>query len=267
MFNTKPFLFVSSCLFLAVAGVSCGDGGTGTSEAPPTVDQFVHAQGEDVVTIQNIEVDGTNFELTGGKLFIWGGTNSNLLFRVDYAGTDLGGLNDFLERVHEPPLNPGTSYEGTVSEVTIAEKQVQVTVAVKTHHALSFIVDISGYPEACTVGGITFFTLCPTVFGYNILDLAQGRGMPVLGESDLEFKYVAPARGADIPDAVTLLSNPPEGFEFKSFTLHAEATGTLREAFDDGSFDGVRAFATVDVDLRPSEDVDSEIVEIEVLGR
>jgi hypothetical protein len=266
---TRFILFVSTCSLLVLGGlIGCGgDSCQNQRSTKRNIAEFVEAQGEDIVTIQSIEVDGTNFELQGGKLFIWGGTNSNLLFRVDYAGTDLKGLNDYLKQIDEPQLDPGTRFEGTITEESIAEGRTQVTVNLKTHNALSFVVDGTGYPETCTIGGITFYTLCPAVFGYSVLELAQGMGDPVLGESELQFQYTAPDRGLDIPDAVTLLVDPTDGFAFGSLTLHAEATGNLRSTVDDGTSEGVPALATVDVEFRPAEKIDTEVVNIDVSGR
>jgi hypothetical protein len=219
------------------------------------ISDFVSTQGSVLV-----DLGPTNGgELFGGKLFIWG-NSLNQLFRVDYAGTDLKSLMS----VGGP--NVGTSYSGIIIEKSLSDGRAEVTINLVTHNAIVYMDNASTFPVNCSNGTGSFFTLCPAIFGYNIVELANGIGKLVLANSVMDIVFINTAMGAAIPD-LTLLSFSPSssGAYLKTLTLKVTSIGPLRSAF--GVDEGTLGLAKLDVTIDTSKNFDDEPNSLKVLGK
>ena len=199
-------------------------------------------------------------ELILGTSFIWGNSLSQL-FRVDYAGTDDKGLMSL------GGPNTHTSFAGDIVEKTLPDGQTLDRIHLETHHALEYVVDASTFPLTCSNGGHVAFINCPPIFGYTPVELADGIGSPLVGNSVLDITLVNTAPDAPIPDFVTVFGNPPSdsGAYVKTLTLKTTTVGPLRAAF--GVPDGTRGRGTLNVHFDINKSLDDEQTSLRVLGR
>lgn len=220
------------------------------------ISDFVSAQGSVLVDLGPT----SGGELFGGKLFIWG-NSLNQLFRVDYAGTD----DKSLISVGGPDVH--TSYSGVIIEKSLPSGQVEDSIHLVTHNAIAFMDNASTFPVNCTnSGSAAFLTLCPAIFGYNIVELANGIGSPVLVDSVMDITLVNVAPGAPIPDLTLISITPsPTGAYLKTLTLKTSAVGPLRAAF--GVPEGTLGLAKLDVKIDFSINLDDEDNSLKALGK
>jgi len=134
---------------------------------------------------------------------------------VDYAG-----LADFLVGGAF-----GTTLDGSVNEVPLADGRARVSVLLHTRNALTWA---SHFSDTDFPG--------PVVFGHRLDDVMLGAD-PALGESLLQVTFKNSAPGAPLPDLIQLHFCPGEGQELEVLSFRARANGTLRAAFGvpDGS--------------------------------
>jgi hypothetical protein len=218
------------------------------------INDFVSAQGSVLADLGPVN----GGELYGGKLFIWG-NGLNQLFRVDYAGTDAKGLL----AVGGPDVN--TAFKGVIVEQSLADGRAEVVIHLVTHNAIAFMDNASSYPANCSNGSATFLTLCPAIFGYNIVELANGIGKPVLVDSEMDIKLVNTAPGAPLPDIAFISFSPnSSGAYLKTLMLKVTTVGPLRAAF--GVANGTLGLAKLDVTIDTSKNVDDEANSLQVLG-
>jgi hypothetical protein len=221
-----------------------------------SINDFVSTQGSTLVSLGFVN----GGELFGGKLFIWG-NSLDLLMRVDYAGSD----NKGLIAVGGPDAH--TSYSGTILETPLPDGRAEVKITLVTHNAIAFADNASSFPAKCTNNGSNaFFTLCPAVFGYNIVELANGIGKPVLVNSEMEVNLVNTAPGAPIPDLLNVIGNSPGsgGAYVKTLTLKTTSIGPLREAF--GVTEGSNGIAKLNVIIDNINGIDNENATLRKVG-
>ncbi len=218
------------------------------------INDFISAQGSILADLGPVN----GGELYGGKLFIWG-NSLNQLFRVDYAGTDAKGLL----AVGGPDVK--TTFSGVIVEQSLADGRAEVVVHLVTHNAIAFMDNASSFPVNCSNGGAAFFTLCPAIFGYNIVELANGIGKPVLVDSEMDIKLINTALGASIPDIAFISFSPSSsGAYLETLTLKVTSVGPLRAAF--GVNNGALGLAKLDVKIDTSKNLDDEANSLKVLG-
>ncbi len=219
------------------------------------ISDFVSAQGS--VFFDFGPVPGG--KLSVGAIPIWG-NNPSQTFAVDYAGT----YENALIAVRRPSVH--TWFSGTVIERPLADGRSEDTILLVTHNAIAFMVDTSTFPTNCSSGGQVHYTDCPAIFGYNLPELANGVGRPVLVTSVMVVTLVNTAPGAPLPDLLWMPSTPsPVGAYFQTLRLKAIAIGPARAAF--GVPDGTPGLANVDVTLNSATGLDDEQTSLRVLGK
>jgi hypothetical protein len=203
----------SLCL-LALAAVTMG----ATPGQRPITD-FTSRQGAYCLKFDvdgNIDCATSSYGGGGCDLFIppqpnvGGWTDPKGLF---FALVDYAGLSDTLVGG-----TFGTTLDGSVTEVPLADGRARVSVTLHTRNALAWASDFSGgFPGT-------------TVFGYRLDEVIAG-AKPSLGESLLKMTFKNPAPGASLPDVIQLNFCPAPGQELEVYSFHARADGTLRAAF------------------------------------
>ena len=247
----KRLVLAAAIVAAMAVGVSATTSAAGNTKATiRPIGDFVSAQG----SIQ-LDVGHTpGGDLYVGELFIWG-NSLDQLFRVDYAGTEDKGI------VAVGGPNTHTTFSGDIVERTLSDGQAEDTIHLQTYKALAYMVDASTYP-ACSP-----FILCPAIFGYNPLELANGIGSPLVTNSRMDIDLVNTAPGAPIPDLVTVLGNPPSGTGayVKTLTLETSTVGPLRAAF--GVPDGTPGLGKLKVNFDITRNLDNEQTSLtQVLG-
>jgi hypothetical protein len=250
------------CLFLGSALLIGGVFFTPLASASPSatttvrpISDLVSAQGS--VLKDAGPVHGG--ELIVGESFIWG-NSLNQLFRVDFAGTDAKALMS----VGGP--NVHTSFAGAIREHPLPDGRAEDTINLVTTNALAYVVDASKFPGNCSNAGHVAFINCPALFGHNLVELANGRGRPVLVTSVMTVTLVNAAPGAPMPDLAQLSFTPSAaGAYLQTLTLNTTAVGPLRAAF--GVPDGTPGLATLNVTIDTSQNVDNELVSLSALGK
>ena len=112
----------------------------------------------------------------------------------------------------------GTTLEGSVNEVPLADGRAAVSVLLRTKNALIWASDVSSsFPG-------------PTLFGHRLDEVMAG-GDAALGESLLQLTFKNTALGASLPDLLQLTNCPDPGQELEVLSFRARANGTLRAAF------------------------------------
>ena len=191
----------------------------GATPAQRPITDFTSRQGQYCLKFDvdgNIDCAASSYGGGGCDLFIppqpnvGGWTDPKGLFfaLVDYAGladTLVGGTF-------------GTTLDGSITEVPLADGRARVSVTLHTTNALAWASDFSGgFPGT-------------TVFGHR-LDEVIGGANPAFGESLLKMTFKNTAPGAPLPDVMQLNFCPGPGQEQEVYSFNARADGTLRAAF------------------------------------
>jgi hypothetical protein len=112
----------------------------------------------------------------------------------------------------------GTTLDGSVTEVPLADGRARVSVTLHTRNALTWASDVSSsFPG-------------PILFGHR-LDQVIGGADAALGESLLKITFKNTAPGAPLPDNIQLGFCPDPGQELEIYSFQGRANGSLRAAF------------------------------------
>jgi hypothetical protein len=142
---------------------------------------------------------------------------------VDYAGV----ANKWL-MANGLPQGLGTTTDGSITERSLADGRVEVSVLVHTSNALAYVLQCQSVtPLACD------FAIDPLLFGHRAQDVALGAAT-ALGESFLHVVFKNPAPGLPLPDLTAnsfCIGDNPANCELVSLSFHATANGGLRAGF------------------------------------
>lgn len=139
-------------------------------------------------------------------------TKRNLGISFDYAGLsdDPVALNGQL----------GTTFSGDISERTLQDGSVVVTVHLRTSNALVYVI-----PFDFSRPGDNQFGENDLIFGTRATDVLAG-AEPALGDSNFTLEFTNTAPGLPIPDFEEFLFGAPvAGRDILSLTFNGTATG------------------------------------------
>jgi hypothetical protein len=139
-------------------------------------------------------------------------TVHDLGISVDYAGLSEDPLGDTL----------GTSFSGTISERTLKDGSVIITVHLQTTNALTYVIPFDPTSPANQFGEN------PLLFGARVSDVLAG-ATPALADSKLDLEFTNAAPGLPIPDFEQLLFAPGPGQQLLSVVFEATANGTFAD--------------------------------------
>jgi hypothetical protein len=140
-------------------------------------------------------------------------TVHDLGISVDYAG------------LSEVPLGGtlGTAFSGTISERTVKDGSVIITIHLHTTNALTYVIPFDPTSPANQFGEN------PLLFGARVSDIINSGATPALADSKLDLEFTNTAPGLPIPDFEQLLFAPAPGQQLLSITFEATATGTFTD--------------------------------------
>jgi hypothetical protein len=126
----------------------------------------------------------------------------------DYAG------------LSEIPLNGalGTTFDGTISERTVADGSVIITVHLHTSNALVYVIPFDPTSSDNQFGNN------PLLFGTRVTDVQAGEA-PALGDCKMDLEFTNSAPGLPIPDFEQLLFAPAAGQAVLSVVFEGAASG------------------------------------------
>lgn len=165
--------------FIAAQGTFCGDPPTCTIFVPP-VPNFVG----------------------------WTDTVHDLAISFDYAGLSEGPLGGAL----------GTTFSGSISERTVQDGSVIITVRLHTSNALVYVLPFDPNSSDNQFGNN------PLLFGTRATDVLAG-AEPALGDSNFTLEFTNSAPGLPIPDFEQLIFAPEAGQSLLSVTFEGTADG------------------------------------------
>ena len=169
--------------FLAAQGTFCGD--------PPTCTLFVPPAPNFVAFTDTVHDRGISF---------------------DYAG------------LSEQPLDGalGTTFSGDISERTLNDGSVIITVRLHTSNALVYVIPFDPTSSENQFGEN------PLIFGARVADVLAG-AQPALGDSQFTLEFTNAAPGLPIPDFEQLLFAPGTGQTLLSVVFEGTANGTFAD--------------------------------------
>jgi hypothetical protein len=129
----------------------------------------------------------------------------------DYAGL----ANDVLG-------NLGTTFSGSISERTLQDGSVIITIHLKTSNALAWVIPFD--PN----GSGNQFGDNPLIFGARVNDIQAG-ATPSLGDCKLDLTITNTAPGLPIPDFEQLLFDAQPGQNILSVVFEGTASGTFAD--------------------------------------
>jgi hypothetical protein len=138
--------------------------------------------------------------------------------------TDLGVWDRWLRARGEPGF--GTTWDGTVTERTLADGRRRVHVRIHGTNVMNFVtaVDFAG-ADPYWVEGL--------YMGASAAELLGGVREPTLGRANVEFEFILPADYAGYPDIMEFFYYEwPAGFEFLSFRYDVNLADEVRLDFD-----------------------------------
>jgi hypothetical protein len=136
-------------------------------------------------------------------------TVHDLGISFDYAGLSDQPLDGAL----------GTTFSGSVSERTVADGSVIITIHLHTSNALVYVI-----PFDPSTPGVNQFGENPLIFGARVADVQAG-ATPALGDSTLDIVITNTAPGLPIPDLEQYLFAPETGQNILSVTFEGTASG------------------------------------------
>ena len=152
----------------------------------------------------------------------WADPEQLIAASVDYAGL----ADDFAGGAF------GTQFSGIVRERALRDGRAEVRVLLRTHNALTWVVDFSGFD----FNG-------PLLFGNRAPEVLDEGKIPALGQSFLHLTFINTAPGAPLPDLLQLAFAPEAGQELLYLAFNSHADGLFHEMF--GVPDGTPGRATV----------------------
>jgi hypothetical protein len=135
-------------------------------------------------------------------------TVHDLGISFDYAGLSDDPLGGSL----------GTTFSGTISERTLNDGSVIITIHLHTSNALVYVIPFD--PTSAE----NQFGENPLIFGARAADVLAG-ATPALGDSNFTLEFTNSAPGLPIPDFEQLLFGPLPGQTLLSVTFNGTATG------------------------------------------
>jgi len=218
--STKPLenLFKRALSVTALTPLVLAAATLTTTAAQRPISDFISQQGAFCLKSDangNVDCAASGYHGTGCTLFVppqpnvggWIDPNTALFTLVDYAGLADGLLGGAL----------GTTVDGSITEVPLANGRAQVNVLLHTQNALTWASDVSAsFPG-------------PILFGHLLSDVIKGQDA-ALGSSLLQLKFTNTAPGAPLPDLIQLIFCPTAGQELTTLSIRVQATGTLRAA-------------------------------------
>ena len=140
--------------------------------------------------------------------------NKRKLMLVDYAATTNGYLRDKAGR------DFGTTYDGEIREEPMGDGRYRVTVHLKTHQALAYV--LNGEDMASS----------PLFIGSRPADLTQmtpeAKMQAATGELDMTLTYVNQAPGLPVPDLIQLMRAPQPGQQLLESQFTFKGSGINR---------------------------------------
>jgi hypothetical protein len=135
-------------------------------------------------------------------------TVHDLGISFDYAG------------LSEVPLGGtlGTTFDGSISERTVQDGSVIITVHLHTSNALVYVIPFDPTSSENQFGEN------PLIFGTRVTDVQAG-AQPALGDSNLTLEFTNAAPGLPIPDFEQLLFAPGPGQALLSVVFQGSASG------------------------------------------
>jgi hypothetical protein len=118
----------------------------------------------------------------------------------------------------------GTSFDGTISERTVSDGSVIITVHLHTSNALVYVIPFDPTSSDNQFGNN------PLLFGTRVTDVQAG-AQPALGDCKMDLVFTNSAPGLPIPDFEQLLFAPAAGQAVLSVVFEGSASGH----FPDGS--------------------------------
>jgi hypothetical protein len=131
---------------------------------------------------------------------------------VDYAGLSEESLGGRL----------GTTFKGSISERTLKDGSVIITVHLQTSNALTYVIPFDPTSTANQFGNN------PLIFGARAADVING-ATPALADSKLDLQFTNTAPGLPIPDFEQLVFAPAPGQQLLSVHFEATANGTFAD--------------------------------------
>jgi hypothetical protein len=197
--------FISTASALA-AFVCSASAFAGTTHRP--ISEFIAAQGTFCVD------DGaggcTRFVPPVPNFVGFTDTVHDLGISFDYAGLSDGPLGGAL----------GTTFSGDITERTVSDGSVIITVRLHTSNALVYVIPFDPTSSANQFGEN------PLIFGARASDVLAG-ATPALGDSNFTLVFTNAAPGLPIPDFEQLLFAPGPGQSLLSVTFEGTANGTF----------------------------------------
>jgi hypothetical protein len=128
---------------------------------------------------------------------------------------DYAGLSDI-------PLDGalGTTFDGSISERTVADGSVIITIHLHTSNALVYVIPFDPTSSENQFGEN------PLIFGTRTADVLAGAA-PALGDSVFDLQFTNSAPGLPIPDFEQLLFAPEAGQNLLSAVFQGSASGTF----------------------------------------
>jgi len=112
----------------------------------------------------------------------------------------------------------GTTFSGTISERTVQDGSVIITVHLHTSNALVYVIPFDPTSSDNQFGNN------PLIFGARVADVQAG-AQPALGDSTLDLVFTNSAPGLPIPDFEQLLFDPGPGQNILSVVFEGTASG------------------------------------------
>ncbi|HEY7374079.1 MAG TPA: hypothetical protein VIF57_18100 [Polyangia bacterium] len=195
---------IVSTAFAVALGVASASAFAGTTQRP--ISDFLSTQGTFCVD------DGAG----GCTIFVpptpnfvgFTDTVHDLGISFDYAG------------LSEVPLGGtlGTTFDGSVSERTVKDGSVIVTVHLHTSNALVYVIPFDPTSSENQFGENQL------LFGTRVTDVQAG-AQPALGDSNFTLEFTNAAPGLPIPDFEQLLFAPGPGQSILSVVFEGSASG------------------------------------------
>jgi hypothetical protein len=135
-------------------------------------------------------------------------TVHDLGISFDYAGLSDDPLGGSL----------GTTFSGSISERTVADGSVVITIHLHTSNALVYVIPFDPTSSENQFGEN------PLIFGTRATDVLAGAA-PALGDSNFTLEFTNTAPGLPIPDFEQLLFAPLPGQNLLSATFNGTANG------------------------------------------
>jgi hypothetical protein len=195
---------VAAAAFALLVSIASASAFATTTHRP--ISEFIAAQGTFCVD------DGaggcTSFVPPAPNFVAFTDTVHNRGISFDYAGLSDQPLAGAL----------GTTFTGNISERTVADGSVIITIHLHTSNALVYVIPFDPTSSENQFGEN------PLIFGTRVSDVLAG-AEPALGDSNFDLQFTNAAPGLPIPDFEQLLFAPGPGQALLSATFNGTANG------------------------------------------